>query len=181
MPNQDIGKYPWTRTQNNTLRSSPNGASTGIQERPWVSGDDFCKRTDQALAGIPVLFKLVDDILIQGRTKKELIDRVKDVFRRCLENQITLSNSKHQVGQNVKFAGHVITDQGNKPNPDTVAAINDYPEPDNLMDLQSFMGLANQFGEYSPDLRNAIETPLLNIQITLDGLAPNKTTNFLNL
>ena len=128
------------------------------------SGDEFCKRTNQALAGIPGLFKLIDDILVQGRTKKELIDRVEDVFCRCLENQITLSNSKHQVGQNVKFAGHVITDQGNKPNPDTVAAINDYPEPDNLMDLQSFMGLEKQFGEYSPDLRHAMEPlrPLLN-------------------
>ena len=74
-------------------------------------GDKFCKRTDQALAGSPGLFKLVDDILVQGRTKKELIDRVEAVFHRYLENQITLSNSKHQVGQNVKFAGHVITDQ----------------------------------------------------------------------
>ena len=55
------------------------------------------------------------------------------------------------------FAGHVITDQGTKPDPDTVAVIKDYPEPDNLTDLQSFMGLANQFGEYSPDLRHAME------------------------
>ena len=119
------------------------------------SGDEFCKRTDQALAGIPGLFKLVDDILVQGRTKKELIDRVEALFNHCLENQITLSNSKHQVGQNVKFAGHVITDQGTKPDSDSVAAIKDYPEPDNLTDLQSFMGLANQFREYSPDLRHA--------------------------
>ena len=88
-----------------------------------------------ALAGIPGLFKPVDDILIQGCTKKELIDRVEDIFRHCLENQITLSNCKHQVGQNVKFSGHVITDQGTKPDPDTVAAIKDYPEPDNLTNL----------------------------------------------
>ena len=30
---------------------------------------------ENQLAGIPGLFKLVDDILVQGRTKKELIDR----------------------------------------------------------------------------------------------------------
>ena len=113
------------------------------------SGDEFCKRTDQALAGIPGLFKLVDDILVQGHTKKELVKRVKAVFHRCLENQITLSSSKHQVGQNIKFASHVITDQGTKPDPDMVASIKDYPEPANLTDLQSFMGLANQFGGYS--------------------------------
>ena len=79
------------------------------------------------------------------------------------------------MGQNVKFAGHVITDQGTKPNHDTVAAIKDYPEPDNLTDLQSFMGLANQFGEYSPDLRHAMEPlrPLLKKKTPIPG---GKTT-----
>ena len=65
------------------------------------SGDEFCKRANQALACIPRLFKLVDDILLQGRTKKEIVERVEAVFHCCLENKITLSNSKYQVGQNV--------------------------------------------------------------------------------
>ena len=55
------------------------------------------------------------------------------------------------------FAGHVITDQGTKPNHDMLAAIKEYPEPNNLTDLLSLMGLANQFGEYSPDLSYAME------------------------
>ena len=135
------------------------------------SGDEFCKRTDQAMAGIPGLFKLVDDILVQGLTKKELIDRVEAVFNRCLENQITLSNFKHQVGQNVKFAGHVITDQGTKPDPDMVAAIKDHPEPDNLTDLQSFnLESTHQTSgmPWSPSgLCSIRRTPMLGLKTTL--------------
>ena len=40
------------------------------------SGDIFCARTDEALAGIPGLHKLVDDLIVYGETKRELLERV---------------------------------------------------------------------------------------------------------
>ena len=39
------------------------------------SGDEFCARTDKALAGIPGMFKFVDDILICGDDVQQLLDR----------------------------------------------------------------------------------------------------------
>ena len=47
------------------------------------SGDEFCARSDRALADIPGLFKLVDDILVS---------------RQCEEYGITLSKDKYQFG-----------------------------------------------------------------------------------
>ena len=44
------------------------------------SGDEFCARTDKALAGIPGVFKLVDDILMFGDSVEQLLDRVKAIF-----------------------------------------------------------------------------------------------------
>ena len=38
------------------------------------SGDEFCARTDKALAGIPGVFKLVDDILMLGDSMEQLLD-----------------------------------------------------------------------------------------------------------
>ena len=69
------------------------------------SGDIFCARTDEALAGIPGVHKLVDDILVCGETKEELMERVIMVMERCKDHNITLSAAKAQVGQEVKFAG----------------------------------------------------------------------------
>ena len=116
------------------------------------SGDVFCQRTDEALAGITGIHKLVDDILVMGTTKKELLARIEQVLKRCEENQITLSDSKQQLGQEVRLAGHVVSNHGTKPDPVKVQAIQDFPEPSNITDLRSFMGLANQFGDYAPDL-----------------------------
>ena len=59
------------------------------------SGDEFCARTDKALAGIPGVFKLVDDILMLGDSVEQLLDRVKAVFKRCEEHRITLSETKY--------------------------------------------------------------------------------------
>ena len=38
------------------------------------SGDKFCARTDRALADIPGVFKLVDDILVHGKDYGELLE-----------------------------------------------------------------------------------------------------------
>ena len=36
------------------------------------SGDEFCARTDRALADIPGVYKLVDDILVHASDQAEL-------------------------------------------------------------------------------------------------------------
>ena len=101
--------------------------------------------------------KLVDDILIVGDTVEKLLDRIKKVFQRCEEHDITLSKKKYQIGTEVKFAGYVISAQGVWPDPDKIAAIAQFPIPENLTDLKSFLGLANQFSDLSPDLKHAME------------------------
>ena len=109
-----------------------------------LSGDEFCQWTDQALSGIPGVSKLVDDILVVGHAVEKLLEGIK-VFQRCEEHDITLSKKKYQVGREVKFAGYVISAQGVRPDPDKIAAIAQIPIPENLTDLRSFLGLANQF------------------------------------
>ena len=120
------------------------------------SGDEFCARTDKALSGIPGVHKLVDDILVYGKDQDELMGRIKQVFTRCEEWGITLSKEKHQFGNEVKFAGYILNAEGTRPDPDKVAAIGKFPEPTNLTDLRSFMGLVNQFADFAPDLKHAM-------------------------
>ena len=116
------------------------------------SGDQFCAQTDRALAGIPGVFKLVDVILIVGDNVKQLMGWIKSVFERCQDHGITLSNTKFQVGSKVKFAGYVVSDKGKEPDPDKIAAIAQFPRTDNLTDLRSFMGLANQASDFHQTL-----------------------------
>ena len=87
------------------------------------AGDEFCARTDRALAGIQGVYKLVDDILVYGATHGELLHRIKLVFERCLEWGITLSKKKYQVGPVVQFAGYVVSEEGTTQVPKLVEAI----------------------------------------------------------
>ena len=121
------------------------------------SGDLFCQRSDMALTGLPGIEKLVDDILVMGATKEELLERTERVIKRCQESNITLNNKKIQIGQSVKFGGHIITSEGSSPDPDKVRAIKDFPTPTNVTDVRSFMGLSNQFMDYLPDLKQNLE------------------------
>ena len=47
------------------------------------------------------------------------------------------------VQQEVMYSGHVITPAGLKPNTDRVAAVKDYPVPQNIKELRQFLGLAS--------------------------------------
>jgi hypothetical protein len=122
-----------------------------------ASGDEYCLRGDQALSGLKGVCKIVDDILIYASSMEELIERTSMVLKRCQEHGITLSRKKAQVGSTVKFAGFIINSQGVSPDPDKLAAISKFPPPTNLSELRSFLGLANQLGQFVPDLAHAAQ------------------------
>ena len=129
------------------------------------SGDEFCRRTDAALAAIPNVKKLVDDLLIYGRTEQELLGTIRLVFERCRDWNITLSDKKFQYGDEVKFAGFILNESGSSPDPDKLAAIRDFPAPKDRTDLRSWMGLLNQFSAYAPDLKQ-VQAPLQDLMST---------------
>ena len=129
------------------------------------SGDEFCLRTDKALADLPGVKKLVDDIIIFGDNIEEIVQRVRKVFQRCEEYGITLSKEKYQFGNRVEFAGYILTDEGISPDPKKIAAIRDFAAPKNPTDLRSWFGLVEQFSDFVPDLK-IIMSPLQGLMST---------------
>ena len=118
------------------------------------TGDYFCLHTDRALQGLD-LFKLVDDILIEADTLTELIRKVRAVLDRCKEVGILVSRRKFQLGTSVPFAGHIVSGDGIKIDPKMTESLRNFPAPKNVSDVRSFLGLANQFTQFLPDLAHA--------------------------
>lgn len=117
------------------------------------SMDEFNLRTDKPMMDLSGwLLKLVDDMLIQARTKSELLQRLRIVLERCKQTGIKLSLSKLEMGQSVKFAGYIVSADGIKPDPAKLASIQEFPSPKSVSELRSFLGLANQLGSFLPDL-----------------------------
>ena len=65
------------------------------------------------------------------------------VLDRCKAHNITISRKKLEIGDEIEFAGHIISHKGIKPYPSKFQAIRDFPAPKNIKELRSYMGLAN--------------------------------------
>ena len=52
----------------------------------------------------------------------------------------------------VEYLGHIIDAKGLHPSPEKIRAIKDAPEPQNVTELKSFLGLLNYYSKFLPNL-----------------------------
>ena len=132
---------PWGRFMH--LRA-PMGLSS--------SNDEYNRRVDAVLAGIPRTSHVVDDILAHDSSYSEHLAHVVRILERCDANGITISPSKLKFAlPTVDFCGYSLSADGYTADNRKVRAIADFPVPQNLTDLRAFMGLANQLGSFSDE------------------------------
>ena len=118
-----------------------------------ASGDEYNRRGDAALGDIPNCVKIVDDILAVAPTYQQHLQQVIQILQRCDDRGITLNSEKFQFARNeVKFCGYKITPAGYTSDNEKARAIADFPRPENITDLRSFMGLVNQLSGLTPEL-----------------------------
>ena len=129
------------------------------------TGDEYNRRGDEALSGIPNLAKVVDDIIICDKDLVTHIQRIKEVLKRCRAHGITLNADKMCIASaKVSLCGYTISEDGIAASKDKVRAITEFPTPSNITDLRSFMGLVNQLAEFTPDIASTANVlrPLLS-------------------
>ena len=121
-----------------------------------TSSDVFCQRTDKAFMHIKGVSKLVDDVLVQGNTYDQLVDRVNKVLASAWEHSVMISGSKMQHGPEVKFAGYIIKSSREgvvvSPDPALLDGLHTFPEPTCVTELQGFLGMLGQLSEWNPNL-----------------------------
>ena len=95
----------------------------------------------------------MDDILIHGSNQQEHNECLIAVLEQLQKFHITLNKEKCVFSTgSAKFLGHVIDQEGIKPDPLKVQAIQDMEEPKSVNDLRRFLGMCNQLSKFSPDL-----------------------------
>ena len=67
-------------------------------------------------------------------------------------NNITISRKKLELGTELGFAGHIVLQNGIRPDDNKYKAIKEFPTPENFKDWRSFLGLVNQLAAFVPDL-----------------------------
>ncbi len=103
---------------------------------------------------------MMDDIIIWGSTKEEHDARLRKVLDTVKEANLKLKKEKCQFGvSQLTFIGDLLTDNGVKPDPCKVSAIENMEKPSCKADLQRFLGMITYQAKFIPDLSTKT-TPL---------------------
>ncbi|KAK3564218.1 hypothetical protein QTP86_011202 [Hemibagrus guttatus] len=106
----------------------------------------------------------IDDILIYSPNLSDHVDHVKQVLHRLRHYHLYLKLERCEFHQSTtQFLGYVISPEGIQMDCAKVEAIKSWPQPDNVKDLQRFLGFANFYccfiSGYS-DLTAPLTSPL---------------------
>ena len=133
----------------------------GISSAPEI----FQRTMNKILEGVPGVICHMDDVLIHGTTREEHDQRVDEVMERIKRSGLTLNNKCEFSKTSTKFLGFIIDEGGIHADPSKVAAISKFPAPQNVTELQRFLGMVNQMGRFAPNL-TSLTSPL---RVTPEG------------
>lgn len=116
------------------------------------SPSTFQRVMDNVLRGLNNCLVYLDDILVYSTSLQEHIDSLQKVFQRLRESNFKIQMDKSEfLKHETPYLGHVITREGIKPNPDKIAAIQNFPIPKTTKEIKSFLGLLGYYRKFIPD------------------------------
>ncbi|GBG76455.1 hypothetical protein CBR_g22203 [Chara braunii] len=105
----------------------------------------------------------LDDILIFSKTTREHAEHLALVLQSLRDSQYKINREKSSFGvPSVIYLGHVISGDGLAPEAAKVVAIQDWPQPQTVRDVRSFLGLASYYRKFVRNF-SAVATPLTNL------------------
>ncbi|GBG89206.1 hypothetical protein CBR_g48914 [Chara braunii] len=93
----------------------------------------------------------LDDILIFSKTMEEHLKHLEKVLQVLKEAQLHLNLEKYEFGRDgVIYFGHRLSANGLEPETTKVEVIRNWPQPANVHELRSFLGLASYYQNFVP-------------------------------
>ena len=142
--NTPFGRYMFKRF--------PFGLSSSQDIFQRIMSDMF-----QDIDGVEVV---VDDLLIWGETDEQHDSHLKRVLERVRQRNLKLNKSKCQLKlSEISYVGHILSNDGVKPDPKKTRAVLDMPCPESREKLQRFLGMLTNLGKFIPNLSH-VASPL---------------------
>lgn len=117
------------------------------------AGQTFQRFIDEVTKDLPFLFAYVDDILVASKTPEQHKVHLQTLFKRLSDYGITIRLSKCELGvPKLNFLSHEISDCGIQPSNDRIKAIQDFPHPSTVRQIQRIIGMVNYYHRFLPNL-----------------------------
>ena len=125
----------------------------------------FQKMMNTVLSGLTGTrcFVYLDDIVLYARSLAEHDVNLREVLDRLRTYKLKLQPEKCQLlRKEVSYLGHVISEDGVRPDPLKVLAIEGFPTPSNQKQLKTFCGMISYYRCFIPDC-SRIASPLYKL------------------
>jgi transposase InsO family protein len=105
----------------------------------------------------------IDDILIYSQNEAEHMQHVRKVLELLRQHKMYGKISKCEFFKEaVEYLGHIISSKGISTDPKKITTIQDWPQPKNIKELQSFLGLCNYYRRFILDY-SKVAAPLTDL------------------
>nr|KAG5708513.1 hypothetical protein BaRGS_026240 [Batillaria attramentaria] len=121
------------------------------------SASEIFQAMSNLLEGIDGVICHMDDILVHASDQVTHDKILRLVLARLQSGGLTLNEKCEFSKTSVKFLGHIIDENGIRPDPEKVAAIQDMPAPQCITELQRFFGMVNFLAKFVPNLASVTE------------------------
>lgn len=118
------------------------------------SPSTFQRVMDNVLRGLQneICLVYLDDIIIFSTSLQEHIINLGKVFQRLRESNFKIQLDKSEfLKRETAYLGHIIGEEGVRPNPDKISAIKKYPIPKTPKEIKQFLGLIGYYRKFIPD------------------------------
>jgi transposase InsO family protein len=131
----------------------------GTKSAPGI----FQEIMTKMLAGLPFATAYLDDIIVVSHNREDHRRHLHAVFGRISEYGFRVRLGKCTFYQpSIKYLGYIVDKDGRRPDPQKIRAIATMPAPTTVTTLRSFLGLANYYQSFVPNMRS-IRHPLDNL------------------
>ena len=116
----------------------------------------------------------LDDIIVFSRTPEEHIHRLRAVFEKLKVAGLKLKPSKCDFfKKEIKYLGHVVSEQGVSTDPDKIKAVTEWPQPTTVTEVRSFLGFVSYYRRFIPNF-SKVAKPLNKLLQNLEGTPSQK-------
>ena len=95
------------------------------------------------------LLVYLDDVIIFASDLEEHAKKVKRLFERLKAAKLSLQPDKSEfLATEVEYLGHIIDENGVRPDPKKTEAVRNFPKPKNQTNIRQFLGLAGYYRRF---------------------------------